>query len=113
PFKRPVIRKQAGNVGMAAEGGRLARADQGVDFSLRQQGVEGFAAAVRLDCERAQQRRRVRLAVRAGLLDRSLDPADRGEIDSELMRQVAARPDRRRLSVERQADALASEVLRS
>src|SRR5947207_6596389 len=53
----------------------------------------------------------MRLAVSARLLDRALHPADSAQIDAELMLEMSACPDRGGLGVERQADALAFEIL--
>src|SRR2546423_4319038 len=53
----------------------------------------------------------MRLAVSTRLLDRDLHPADSAQIDAELMLEMSACPDRGGLGVERQADALAFEIL--
>src|SRR2546423_9930135 len=53
----------------------------------------------------------MRLAVSTRLLDRALHPADGAQIDAELMLEMSACPDRGGLGVERQADALAFEIL--
>src|SRR4051812_16087754 len=52
----------------------------------------------------------MRLAVGPFPFDRPLHPADGGEIDTELMGEMAAHPDRRGLRVERQTDTLAFEI---
>src|SRR5215217_4027424 len=53
----------------------------------------------------------MRLAMRTGMFHSALHPADRAEIDAELMREMTARPDRRGLGIERNPNALAFEVL--
>jgi len=65
-----------------------------------------------LDADRPRERRRVRPPVGAGFFHRPLHPADRIEIDPKLVRQMAARPDRRGLRVKRHAHPLAFEILR-
>ncbi len=72
----------------------------------------GSARSFCFDLDRPQQRRGMRFAVAAGLLDRALHPSNGGEIDPELMLQVPARPDRGRLRIERQPDPASLEVLR-
>lgn len=54
----------------------------------------------------------MRPPVGAGFFHRPLHPADRIEIDPKLVRQMAARPDRRGLRVKRHAHPLAFEILR-
>jgi hypothetical protein len=51
-------------------------------------------------------------AGRAAGLDRALYPADTGNVDAELMHQMAAQPDRCGLGVKRQSDSPAFEVFR-
>src|SRR5262249_27132710 len=105
-----IIREQPRDVGMATELGGLARPDQRVDRAAREQRAERLGAGVLVDRYRPQQRRRARLAVAAGLFHRALDPADGVKIDTELVHEMTARPDRRGLGIERQAGAPAFEI---
>ncbi len=66
-----------------------------------------------LDTGRPQQRRRARIAVPAGFVDGALDPADARQVDAILVDQVAPDPDRGRHRIERNADALAGQLLRA
>src|SRR5262245_12178296 len=97
---------------MASELVRLARSDQRVDRSAREQRSERLGAGVLLELNGAQQRRRARPAVRARFAHGALHPSDGCEIHIELMHEMTARPDRRGLGVERQPDTLAFEILR-
>src|ERR1700691_5301489 len=97
---------------MGAERRRFARAEISIDLAAGEQFAKWPAAAIDLDRNGAQERQRVRIAVRAAGLDRPLHPIDFVDVDAELMHQVAAQPDRSRLRIERQADAAAFEVFR-
>src|SRR6266700_2876796 len=88
-----------------------ARADQRVDLATRQQRRQRQPGGILLDHDRAQERRRVRLSMRATLFDRALHPAHDRKINPKLMRQMPAQPERGSLRVKRQPDALAFEIL--
>src|SRR5262249_14439165 len=55
--------------------------------------------------------RRARLAMAAGMIDGALGPAHGGEVDIVVVSENSADPDRGRHGVERDADALAGDVL--
>src|SRR5215471_5284855 len=93
--------------------GRTVRSAYGVDRTLGEERAERAAGLVLLDRDRLEERRRMRMAMLARLLDRALNPANGGEVDAVLMRQMTADPDRGGLGVEGDADALSLEVLRA
>ena len=74
--------------------------------------VERLVGRPLLDLDRLEQRQHGRRAVRAGGVDRALHPGDLREIDAVIVLQDAADEDRGGHGVERDADALAFEVLR-
>src|SRR6185437_1750044 len=104
-----VIWKQADDVGVAAERLGNMRGDDRIDAALRlavlEQLVERAAAAVLDEVDLLQERQHRRLAMRAGMLHRALDPVDLRKIDAVFMLQHAADPDRGGLDIERHADA--------
>jgi hypothetical protein len=59
-----------------------------------------------------QQRQHMRIAMRAGGVDRALHPFAIGEVDPVFVAQETANEDRRRHGVERDADPLACKILR-
>src|SRR5580700_6238437 len=93
-LQRVMVGQEPHNVGIAAEGWRLARAEIGVDLAARQKLAQWPAAAVLLDGDRTEKRQCVRVAMAAAAFDRALHPTDRAQVDAELMLQVAAQPDR-------------------
>src|SRR5882757_1375202 len=112
-FERAIVGKEPRDRWIATEDLWPARADQRVDLATRQQRRQRQPAGILLDRDRAQERGRVRLAVRAALFDRALHPADGREINAKLMRQMPAQPERRGLRVKGQSNALAFDILGS
>src|SRR5258705_13808957 len=74
-LKRAIVGKKPRDRWIAPEDFGPARTDQRVDLATRQQRCQRQPAGILLDHDRAQERGRVRLAVRATLFDRALHPA--------------------------------------
>src|SRR4051794_17349199 len=110
-LERTIIGQEPRDRWIAPEDLRPARADQCVDLAAPQQRRKRQPGGILLDRDWAQERGRMRLAMRATLFDRSLHPADGREINSKLVRQMPAQPERRGLRVKRQPDALAFKIL--
>src|ERR1051325_3166604 len=91
---------------------RMRGADQYVDFVGGEQVAERTSLRIVLDLHGFEQRRRRRLAVAARVQSRALDPAYAGEVNAMVVREVTPDPHRRRHRVERDAHALAGDVLR-
>src|SRR5207302_9756073 len=88
------------------------RSRDGIDLACGPEVAQRAALVVVLDAGGLEERRRVRLAMPAGFVDGALDPADGGEIDTVLVDQMAANPDRGGHRIERDPDAPAGEILR-
>src|SRR5262245_61572748 len=107
-----IVREHARNVRVRADALARTRADHRVDVAVGQELAQRLARLVDLYGGLPEERHDGRIAVRAGLPERALHPADFSELDAVFVLQQATDPDRGTHRVERHADAPAFEVLR-
>ncbi len=89
----------------------MLRAHDDVDLVIGKELAERAALGIVCDLDRLEERRCARLAMPARMIDGAFGPAHGGEVDIVVVRENAADPDRCRHGVERNADALAGDVL--
>src|SRR5262245_58894148 len=112
-FQGAIVWKQADYAGIAPENFRPARTYQRIDLAARQERRERRTASILLDRDRPQQGGCMWPAVRAGIFDGTLHPADGLKVNPELMDEVPAQPDRCGLRVERNTDPTTLQILGS
>src|SRR5262249_10557198 len=110
-FELHVIGEQAHDVRVAADGLGQARAQRRVDCALLDQVAHRFVRGVLLDRHGLEQRQHRRSAVRAAGVHRPLNPMDLPEIDAVFVLQQPIDVDGRGHGEQRDAHALALEVL--